>query len=134
MSINPHQLQTSTVRLLWSGILAVGILCLLATWNLGHKAGYVAGDNGRSSVAVSVDMPLQVTAEHSLALKRFFNRAKNQPSSNEPPAPDWALIVAELIAVQPLSVASLHHPVTQSSRIPQHQLQTLNVSRAPPLV
>ena len=133
MPVNSQPLQQSTIRLLWSGIFVAGILCLLAGWSLGNKAEYVGSDIGRNGFAASVDMPLHVNAEHSLALKRLSNRTKTQFSSVEPPAPVWALIPGEFVISLPLGTAQQHTSIT-SPLIHQYQLQTLNAPRAPPLV
>jgi hypothetical protein len=132
MPVQTHLQQQSTIRLLCSGILAVGILCLLAAWNLGSYAEYAGSDSGRNGLAVSVDMPLHANSEYSLALKRFFNRDKDQPKPFDQPDPIWATS-GELIASLPLAAANLHNPATYSPCICLYQLQTLNAPRAPPL-
>lgn len=134
MLVHSRLQQQSTIRLLWSGILAVGILCLLTAWSPGSHAGYVGSDTGRDGFAVSADMPLHANSRHSLALKRFFNRYKDQPKSTEPPDPIWALTSGEFIDSLPLVAANQHSPTINSPLISLHQLQTLNVPRAPPLV
>jgi hypothetical protein len=131
MPVQTHLKQQSTIRLLGSGILAVGILCLLA-WSLGSHTGHAGNDSGRSGFAVSMHMPLQANSEYSFALKRFFNRDKDQPKSVEPSDPIWATS-GEVIASLRLVAANLHNPTTHSPHIRPHQLQTLNVPRAPPL-
>jgi hypothetical protein len=83
---------------------------------------------------VSVDMPLHATSEHSFTLKRYFTRHKDQPKSAEPVEPIWALSSGEFIAAQPLVAANQHNPAARSPHFRLYQLQTLNISRAPPLV
>lgn len=134
MPIQPYNLQQSNLRLLWSGVLAVGILCLLAAWSLGSHAEYASGDTGRGGFAVSVDMPLHANSEHSLSLQRFFNRYKDQPKPVEPPQSIWALTPSEFIVSLPCVAANQHNLTAHSPHIHLHQLQTLNVPRAPPLV
>lgn len=133
MSASSHHQQQSMIRLLWSGILAVSMLCLWASSALGVKTEYVVSDVGRNGVAISVDMPLHVHSEHSLSLKRFFNRYNDQPKPAEPPTPVWALTANEFSASLP-AIATTQHNVIQSPHTYPHQLQTLNAPRAPPLV
>jgi hypothetical protein len=134
MPVHSQIQQQATHRLLWSGILAVGILWLLAAFSVGNKAEYSGSDTGRKGVAAVVDMPLHASGEHSLALKRFFNRDKDQPGSAETPDPIWALTHREFLASLSLVAAKQHNPATHSLCICRYQLQTLNVPRAPPLV
>jgi hypothetical protein len=133
MPLQPLLQQQSTIRLLWGGIFVVGFLCLLAGWSLESSADYSSSDAGRNSRVVSVDMPLHANSEHSFTLKRFFSRYKDQPKSAEPPEPIWALTAHDIIASLPL-VPARSHDATQRPHIALHQLQTLNISRAPPLV
>lgn len=134
MPVHSQNQQQTTNRLLWSGILAVGILWLLAAFSVGNKAEYSGSDAGRKGVVASVDMPLHANGEHSFALKRFFKRDKDQPRSVETPDPIWALTHREFLASLPLVTAHQHNPAACSPRICRYQLQSLNVPRAPPLV
>lgn len=134
MPVHSQIQQQTTNRLLWSGILAVGILWLLVAFSVGNKAEYSGNDAGRKGVAASVDIPLHANGEHSLALKRFFNRDNDQPGSAEPSAPIWALTHREFLASLSLVAAKQHNPASLSLRICRYQLQTLNIPRAPPLV
>ncbi len=134
MLLQSQNQQQTTNRLLWGGILAVGILWLLAAFGVGNKAEYSGSDTGRKGVVASVDMPLHANSEHSLALKRFFNRDKDQPKSAETPDPIWALTHRNFLASLPLVAAHQHTPTANSPRICRHQSQSLNVPRAPPLV
>jgi hypothetical protein len=134
MLVHSDLQQQSTLRLLWSGILAVGILCLLAAWSFGDHAEYTGSDAGRNGYSVSTDMPLQANSEYSLGLKRFLIRYKDQPKPVEPPEPVWSLASSNVIAVLPLAAANQQFSVGHSPLICLYQLQTLNISRAPPLV
>lgn len=134
MPLYPHAQQQIINRLLWSGILAIGILCLLATWNFNDDAEYAGSDAERSEFTVAVDLPLHANSEHSFAPKRFFNRYKDQPKPAESIEPIWALTDGEVTDSLLLVVASQQHPVTHSPHVYQYQLQTLNSPRAPPLV
>ncbi len=134
MLVHSRLQQHSNHRPLWGGILAVGILCLLVAWSLGSHAEYVGSDTGRGGFAVSVDMPLHANSKHSLSLQRFLNRYKDQPKSAEPPDPIWALTAGQFIVSLPCVAANQHNPTARSPYFSLHQLQTLNVPRAPPLV
>lgn len=134
MPVHNHLQQQSTVRLLWGGMLVVGFLCLLASWSLGSSADYSVSDAGRNSRLVSVDMPLHANSEHSFTLKRFFSRYKDQPKSAEPPEPIWSLTANDIISLLPRVTARSHNAAAQHPHLFLHQLQTLNISRAPPLV
>ncbi|MDR7090519.1 hypothetical protein [Cellvibrio fibrivorans] len=127
-------LQQSTLRLLLSGIFVVGILCLLAAWNYANKTEYFADNTGSNGFTIAVDMPLHANGEVSLALKRFIYRYKNQPKPVEPIDPIWALSSGEFIVVLPCVAASQHTATLLSPYLSLYQLQTLNISRAPPLV
>lgn len=134
MLVHSRLQQQSSVRLLWGGMLVVGFLCLLASWSLESSADYSVGDAGRNSRLVSVDMPLHANSEHSFTLKRFFSRYKDQPTSAEPPEPIWSLTANDIIALLPRVTARSHNAAAQHPHLSLHQLQTLNISRAPPLV
>ncbi len=134
MLVQSRLQQQSSVRLLWGGILVVGFLLLLAGWSLEPSADYSVSDAGRNSHLVSVDMPLHANSEHSFTLKRFFSRYKDQPKSAEPPEPVWALTANDIISLLPCVTARSHNAAAQHPHLSLHQLQTLNISRAPPLV
>lgn len=134
MLVHSRLPQQSNNRPLWSGILVVVFLYLLAACGLGSTTEYSGSDTGRNGRVVSVDMPLHATSEHSFTLKRFFTRHKDQPKSAEPAEPIWALSSAEIIAALPLVAADQHNPSAPSPHFRLYQLQTLNISRAPPLV
>lgn len=133
MLVHSRLQQQSSVRLLWGGMLVVGFLCLLASWSLGASADYSVSDAERNSHLVSVDMPLHANSEHSFTLKRFFSRYKDQPTCAEPPEPIWSL-TANVVSLLPHLTASLHNAAAQHPYLSLHHLQTLNISRAPPLV
>ena len=126
--------QQSTVRLLWSGILAVGFLWILALGSVGDHIQHSGGDVGRNGRVVSLDMPLHASSEYSLSLKRFLNRYKDQPKSAEPNESIWVLSANEFIVALPLIAANTHRPIIHSPYFSLLQLQTLNISRAPPIV
>lgn len=140
-TMNHHtpQLSQSSMRLLWGGLLAASILWLLALAS--NNGAYVAGDAGRKSVAASLEMPLHVPAEHSRALKCFFKRSSNYPttdlshhlSATETPVALWVLIASEFVVAPSLTA---EFPVAESStpRVYLQQLQTLDSPRAPPFV
>ncbi len=134
MPLYPHAQQQIINRLLWSGILAIGILCLLATWNFNDDAEYAGSDAGRSEFSVAVDMPLHASAEYSLALKRFLTRYKDQPKPVDLSQPIWAITSTEFIDPLLSVVVNQHNPDAYFSPIYAYQLQTLNSPRAPPLV
>lgn len=134
MLVHSRLQQQSNHQPLWGGILVVGFLCLLAAWSLDPTTDYLGSDTERNSRVVSVDMPLHATSEHSFTLKRFFTRHKDQPKSAEPAEPIWALSSGEIIATLPLVTANQHNPAARSPYFSLYQLQTLNISRAPPLV
>jgi hypothetical protein len=134
MLVHSRLQQQSSVRLLWGGMLVVGFLCLLASWSLESSADYSVSDAGRNSRLVSVDMPLHANSEHSFTLKRFLSRYKDQPKSAEPPEPTWVLAANDVIALFPCATARSHNSAAQTPHFSLHQLQTLNISRAPPLV
>lgn len=134
MLVHSHLQQKSNDRPLWGGILAVGILCLLAAWSLEPTAEYAGGDAERNGRVISVDMPLHANSEHSLVLKRFLDRYKDQPKSAEPPDPIWALTAGQFIVSLPCVAANQHKLTTDFPCFSLHHLQTLNVPRAPPLV
>jgi len=134
MPVQTNLQQQSTIRLLWSGILAVGILWLLAAGNIEFSSDHVGSNTGSNGIVTSVDMPLHANGEHSLTLKRFFTRLKDQPKSAEPPEPVWAITSGEFITALLLVTANQHKPSVLSPYFSLYQLQTLNISRAPPLV
>lgn len=134
MPVQTHLQQQSTVRLLWGGMLVVGFLCLLASWSLDPTADYLGSDTERNGRVVSVDMPLHANSEYSFTLKRFFSRYKDQPKSAEPPEPIWSLTANDIISLLPRVTARSHNAAAQHPHLSLHQLQTLNISRAPPLV
>lgn len=134
MPIYSHTQQQTINRLLWGGILAIGILCLWATWNFNDDAEYVGSDTGQSEFSVAADMPLHANGEYSLALKRFLTRYKDQPKPVELSDPVWAITFGEFIDPLLSVVANQHNPDAYSAHIYQYQLQTLNSPRAPPLV
>ena len=121
-------------RLLWSGILAVGFLWILALGSVGDQIKHVGSDVERDGRVVSVDMPLHASGEHSLSLKRFLNRYKDQPKSADPIEPIWVLRANEFIVALPLTAANTHKLTIHSPFFSLLQLQTLNISRAPPIV
>lgn len=116
------------------GCLAVSLLWLLALWNLGSTNDLVGSDASRHGVVAAQNMPPHANSDHSLSLKRFFSRHKDQPKSAESPEPIWASTANEFVALLPLVAARLNNSAAQNPRIRLHQLQTLNISRAPPLV
>lgn len=126
--------QQSNHRPVWGGILVVGFLCLLAAWSLDPTAEYSGSDTERNSRVVSVDMPLHASSEHSFSLKRYFSRYKDQPKSAEPIEPLWVLRASEIILALPLIVANTHKLIFHPPHFGLLQLQTLNISRAPPIV
>lgn len=134
MLVHSRLQQQSNHRPLWGEILVVGFLCLLAAWSLDPTTEYSGSDAERNGRVVSVDMPLHATSEHSFTLKRFFTRHKDQPKSAEPVEPIWALGSGEIIAKLPLVAANQYNPAARPPYFSLYQLQTLNISRAPPLV
>jgi hypothetical protein len=116
------------------GCLAVSLLWLLALWNLGSANDLVGSDASRHDVVAAQNMPLHANSEYSLSLKRFFSRHKDQPKSAESPEPIWAATANEFVALLPLVAARLNNFAAQNPPTRLHQLQTLNISRAPPLV
>lgn len=118
-------------------MLAASILYLLAAWNIDSKVEQFNTAGSHKSAVVAADLPLHVSAEHSLKLQRFFNhtlsRIKDQPTSTEPPAPIWALATAEIIPSLLLADANQLRAFYVADHI-QQQLPTLNIPRAPPLV
>jgi hypothetical protein len=143
MSSHPCVYRQSQLHPFWGGCLAVSFLWLLALWNPGSASDVVGGPQG---VVAAQDMPLHASSEHSLSLKRFFSRYKNQFTSAEnfTPAecyeptgyadPVWSLPSGEFSAALLLSVAQQDSSAFDSPRIYLHQLQALNAPRAPPLV
>lgn len=132
MPIHSSIQQQTFNRLLWSGFLAVGFLWLLALGGLGDQAQHVGSDITRNGSVASVGMPLHASSEHSLSLKRFLNRYSDQPKSAEPIEPICVLSANEYVVALPL--IATHTLTTRSSHFILHQLQTLNISRAPPIV
>ena len=117
----------------WGGVLAIGILCVLAIWSVGSGAAYGINDLERSGVVVALDNPLHASGDYPLSVKRFYSRHKDQPSSLKLPESFWSLPSAELNSLLPVFFAGqkrFHH---YSPRVFLHQLQVLNVPRAPPL-
>ncbi|WP_323814097.1 hypothetical protein [Cellvibrio sp. NN19] len=139
MNHHTPQLSQSSMRLLWGGLLAASILWLLALAS--NNGVYVAGDAGSKSVAASLEMPLHVPAEHSRALKRFFKRTSNPPSTDlshhlaatETPVALWVLIASEFV-VTPSLTAAFSVAESSSPRVYLQQLQSLDSPRAPPFV
>lgn len=129
-----HHLPALPPTLVWRGLLAVGLLWLLVlgSWEPGSAQG--VSDTDRRSLAPLVDMPLHANSDHSLSVKRFFPRPKTQPDALDLPDTPWALLPGNLwVAPFP------HHGAAQvgldfTSGVCRHQLQALNVPRAPPLV
>lgn len=134
MLVQSRLQQQSNHRPLWGGILVVGFLCLLVAWSLDPTTEYVGSDTERNGHAISVDMPLHANSEHSFTLKQFLTRHKYQPKSAEPVEPIWALNSGEFILLLPLAAANQNNPTAHSPYFSLHNLQTLNISRAPPLV
>ncbi|HEY0891482.1 MAG TPA: hypothetical protein VGE32_00415 [Cellvibrio sp.] len=134
MLVHSRLQQQSNPRPLSGGILVVGFLCLLAAWSLDSTTEYSGSDTERNGHAISVDMPLHANSEHSFTLKRFFTRHKDQPKSAEPVEPIWALSSGEFILVPSLAAVNQNNPIAHSPYFSLHNLQTLNISRAPPLV
>ena len=134
MLVHSRLQQQSNHRPFWGGILVVGFLCLLAAWSLDPTAEYSGSDTERNGRVVSVDMPLHANSEHSFTLKHFFTRHKDQPKSAEPVEPIWALSSGEFILVLSLAAVNQNNPIGHSPYFSLHNLQTLNISRAPPLV
>lgn len=134
MPIHSLMQQQTFNRLLWSGILAVGFLWILALGSVGDQIKHVGSDVERDGRVVSVDMPLHASSEHSLSLKRFLNRYKDQPKSADPIEPIWVLSANEHISALPLTAANTHKLTIHSPHFSLLQLQTLNISRAPPIV
>ncbi len=130
---SPMRQQTFN-RLLWGGILAVGFLWILALGSVGDQFQRIGSDVERDGRVASVDMPLHASSEYSLSLKRFLNRYKDQPKSTESIEPIWVLGASEIIVAVPLIAANTHKPIIHSPYFSLLQLQTLNISRAPPIV
>lgn len=118
-------------------MLAASILYLLAAWNIDNKVEQFNTAGSHKSAVVAADLPVHVSAEHSLKLQRFFNhtlsRIKDLPTSIESPVPIWALAPAEIIPSLVLIAVSQRHAIYVAHSI-QQQLSTLNIPRAPPLV
>lgn len=139
MTTHSPQLSQSSMRLLWGGLLAAGILWLLVLAT--NNGVYGAGEDGRKSVAASLELPLHVPAEHSRALKRFFKRTSNYPSTDispplsadETPVALWVLIASEFVFAPPLT-ADFSVANNSSPRVYLQQLQSLDAPRAPPFV
>lgn len=134
MLVHSRLQQQSNYRPVLGGMLVVGFLCLLAAWSLDPTAEYSGIDTERNGRVVSVDMPLHASSEHSLSLKRFLNRYKDQPKSADPIEPIWVLSANECISALPLTAANTHKLTIHSPHFSLLQLQTLNISRAPPIV
>lgn len=134
MLVHSRLQQQFNDRPLWGGVLVVGFLCLLAAWSLDPTAEYLGSDTERKSHVVALDIPLHANSEHSLTLKQFLTRYKDQPKSAEPVEPIWGLGSGEFILVLPLVAANQNNPTAHSPYFSLHNLKTLNISRAPPLV
>ena len=117
----------------WGGISAIGILCVLAIWSVGSGAAYGINDLERSSVVVALDNPLHASGDYSLSIKRFYSRHQDQRSTVKLPEPFWSFPSAELNSLLLVFFAGQKHFYRYSPCVCLHQLQVLNVPRAPPL-
>lgn len=126
-------------RFFIGAMLAVSILWLLALSTASDAGTYHHAE--RKSISASYDMPLHIPAEHSRALKRFFKRTSNYPttdlsphfSATETPAALWVLIASEFV-VAPSLTAEFSAADSLSPRVYLQQLQSLDSPRAPPFV
>lgn len=119
--------------IVWRGVLLVGLLWVLAIYQLGGQTVQLDSAE-RRGIAASIDTPLHANSEHSFSLKRHFSRAKNQPNSLESPEPLWLLLAGEFRAVPALYFSRQSLLSAAAPGVCWQQLQSLNVPRAPPLV
>lgn len=117
----------------WRGVLLVGLLWVLAIYQLGGQTVQLDSAE-RRGIAASIDAPLHANSEHSFSLKRHFSRAKNQPNSLESPEPLWLLLASEFRLAPASDFVRQSLLAEIAPAISWLQLQSLNVPRAPPLV
>lgn len=116
-------------KLLLPGLVAVGLLWLLALYNLGMAAP--AQSPYQHSLGITRDAPLHVSSDYSLSLKRSFSRSPSLSASDNPPEPLW-LAVGEFPALVLLLVVLPLIPLAPAPRLLWLQWLSLNVPRAPP--
>lgn len=118
----------------WGGILVVGMLWMLAIWNVGASVGISVNVLERSGAVATQDLRLHTSGDYSPGVKRFYSRYQDQSSSLKLSDPQWNLHSAEIAGLLPVFVSSGETSYTYFPAIRLHQLQSLNAPRAPPLV
>ena len=117
-----------------SGILAVGILWILAIWSAGAKVEIDTLDLEQSGLVSTQDIRLHASGDYSLGIKRFYSRQYDQSSTLKLSDPFWALHSSAIIHVLPISFRARQTLYDYLPVNSLHQLQALNTPRAPPLV
>lgn len=118
----------------WRGMLAVGLLWMLAIWNIGGSAEISINNLGRSDVVATQDFRLHASGDYSLSVKRFYSRYQDQSSSLKLSDPHWNLHSTAITNLLLLFISTEQNPYTYVPAIRLYQLQVLNAPRAPPLV
>lgn len=118
----------------WGGILVVGMLWMLAIWNVGASVEISVNVLERSSAIATQDLRLHTSGDYSPSVKRFYSRYQDQSSSLKLSDPQWNLHSTEITGLLPVFVSSEKTSYTYFPAIRLHQLQALNAPRAPPLV
>lgn len=133
MRNQPYYQQAPNLPLLWRGIAAASLLWLVAICSLEVNANKTS-DIEHHGVVASVDVPLHANSEHSLSLKRFFSRHKNQSTSVDLPEPCWILLGGDHWVNQSLLVTAPQNFPALSPLIYPRSWHSPNTPRAPPLV
>lgn len=118
----------------WGGILAVGMLWMLAIWNIGANVDASINDFEHSNTVATQDFRLHASGDYSPSVKRFYSRYQDQSSPLKLSDPHWNLHSAVITNLLPLFISSEQNSYTYVHAVRLHQLQALNAPRAPPLV
>ena len=118
----------------WGGILAVGMLWMLAIWNIGANADANISNIEHSNAVATQDFRLHASGDYSPSVKRFYSRYQDQSSPVKFSDPQWKLASAAINNLLPVSILSEQNSYAYFPAIRLHQLQALNTPRAPPLL
>lgn len=120
--------------LLWGGVVAIGMLWVLALWSFGANVEYGVGDLKQSGVAAPQHIGLHASGDYPSNIQRVHSRHQDQPSSLKLSDPFWKILSTEASYLPSIFFTARHNPYAYFPAICLHQLQALNAPRPPPLV
>lgn len=117
-----------------SGILAVGILWVLAIWSAGSTGDIGVVDLESNGLVTAQDIGLHASGDYAPSIKRFYARHADQSSALKLSDPFWNFHATDIRYSLPIFFRRQRDTYIYLRAFSQHHLQALNAPRAPPLV